>query len=53
MYNFIVFLFGFTAGLIYAIFTGVEDHQFVEHNIAHYHKDTGALIRNDTNSTVH
>ena len=53
MSDFLVFLFGFFAGLTYAIFTGIEDHQLVEHNAAHYHKDTGALIWNDTNSTVH
>ena len=45
--------FGFALGLTYAIFTGVEDFQLIEHNIAHYHKDTGALIWNDTNTTVH
>lgn len=49
----VIFAFGFAAGLTYAIFTGVEDRQLVQHNIAHYHKDTGELIWNDTNSTVH
>lgn len=45
--------FGFIIGLMYAIFTGVEDHKIVDHHAANYDELTGNLLWNDDNSSVH
>jgi hypothetical protein len=44
---------GWVLGMLFCIFTGVEDHKLIQHNIAYYDKTTGDLTWSDTNTTVH